>query len=221
MKIVCISDTHGLHNQLKLPEGDILIHAGDFSNYGSLSQIKEFNNWLGEQRSKFNHIICIAGNHDYGMDLNHIKGQMYNPDNISGKELLNNAIYLDNEEVVINKIKFYGSPQQPWFYNWAFNIERGEAIKKYWDKISLDTNVLITHGPIHNILDKTHYNKLSVGCEELSKKVKELKQLKLHVCGHIHEAYGYYIGIDAVWYVNASICDLEYNPCREPIIINI
>lgn len=220
MNITCISDTHGLHNHLSLDEGDILLHAGDISNYGTISQIENFNKWLGEQKAKFNHIICIAGNHDYGLDLNHFKGQMYNPDKISGKELLSNAIYLDNEEIVIDGIKFYGSPQQPFFHNWAFNVERGEEIKKYWDKIPKDTNVLITHGPIHKVLDKTYYDKLNVGCEELAKTVKDLKQLKLHVCGHIHETFGY-CNIDGVYFVNASICDLNYDPCREPIIINI
>ena len=76
-RIVCISDTHGLHNSMtnynKLPEGDILIHSGDFSNIGRKSEIIDFISWLHRQLDRFNHIVFIAGNHDRGMDFQFVE----------------------------------------------------------------------------------------------------------------------------------------------------
>jgi len=92
--------------------------------------------------------------------------------------------------VIIEGVKFYGSPWQPRFFDWAFNLDRGEEIKKKWDLIPMDTDVLITHGPPYGILDLTHEGE-KVGCEELMKAVLRV-QPKIHIFGHIHEAYGEY-----------------------------
>ena len=42
MKIVAFSDTHNLHRQTQIPEGDILIHAGDFTDRGTLDEVHDF-----------------------------------------------------------------------------------------------------------------------------------------------------------------------------------
>lgn len=111
------------------------------------------------------------------------------------------------------------SPVQPWFYNWAFN-KVGETIKPHWDIIPSDTNVLITHGPIKGFLDTTLDGK-SVGCPYLRDRVRELKDLKLYVSGHIHESYGLLETDDGVKYVNASVLNHLYYMTNEPIIIEI
>ena len=51
-RFVCISDTHGLTGGLKLPPGDVLIHAGDFSNVGAPKDIAGFVDFLNAQNFK-------------------------------------------------------------------------------------------------------------------------------------------------------------------------
>jgi Icc-related predicted phosphoesterase len=100
----------------------------------------------------------------------------------------NGVIYLNNSSINIKGVNFWGSPVQPKFFNMAFNKDRGEEIKKYWDLIPEDADVLITHTPPYGILDLTRKG-VNVGCEELAKKIQELK-IKLSLFGHVHEAQG-------------------------------
>ena len=69
MRLVCISDTHGQHNKMPpIPEGDVLVHAGDCTGSGTLPQIDAFTKWLGALPHA--HKILIAGNHDFCFDKN-------------------------------------------------------------------------------------------------------------------------------------------------------
>ncbi|WP_372371198.1 metallophosphatase domain-containing protein [Candidatus Uabimicrobium sp. HlEnr_7] len=201
IKIVAISDTHNRRPQVTIPDGDILIHAGDITSKGALRDVRRFNNYLGELPHK--HKIVIAGNHDFCFEREREAAQ---------KEL-SNAIYLQDSEIVIEGIKFYGSPWQPWFFDWAFNLQRGEEIREKWQLIPNDTNVLITHGPPLGYGD-TVANGNKVGCEDLLNKVIEIKP-RYHIFGHIHEAYGITKN-DHTTFVNASICTLEYKPTNQP-----
>lgn len=194
--LVLISDTHGKHNELNLPEGDILVHAGDFTNQGAIHEISSFSDWLSNQ--PFKHKIVVAGNHE----------KTFESQPSLAKSILNSAIYLENSGVTLEGINFWGSPVTPKFFNWAFNKERGEQIKFYWDLIPENTHVLITHGPPHQILDLTFAN-VHAGCEELRKKVFELPNLKLNVFGHIHEGYGY-SKMNNVSFINAANLDRKY-----------
>jgi Icc-related predicted phosphoesterase len=119
---------------------------------------------------------------------------------------------------VLNGIKIWGSPVTPWFFNWAFNRHRGDPIKKHWDLIPGDTDVLITHGPVFSVLDKTS-NGQHVGCEDLLKKVQEIKP-KVHVCGHIHEAYGK-VEETGTKFFNASILNERYLMVNSPIAFEL
>lgn len=207
-KIVCISDTHALHKNIKdIPDGDILIHAGDLTNKGELKDVESFNSWLKKLPHK--HKIVIAGNHDF----------CFEQKNIAARELLTDATYLQDSFIILENLKIYGSPWQPWFYDWAFNLRRGEPLKAVWQQIPEDTDILITHGPPYGILDKTDNGDL-VGCEELIKRIEKLRKLKLHVFGHIHEAYGQH-KINNVSFVNASTCTLQYNPTNDAIVVEI
>jgi len=153
LKIVAISDTHGHHRKLDLPEGDVLVHSGDFSGgRGSLRQIEDFNDWLGAL--DFGYIICIAGNHDFPLEKT--------PE--EAEALLTNCIYLRDSEIVIDRIKFYGSPYQPWFHSWAFNLQRGSQLAEKWNLIPNDTDVLITHGPPYGYNDFVEWDNIHVGC---------------------------------------------------------
>lgn len=130
---------------------------------------------------------------------------------------MTNAVYLEDSGVAIEGLRIWGSPVQPWFGGWAFNRDRGPAINRHWRMIPNDTHILITHGPPAGYLDSI--NGYGVGCEDLRRRIAKLPELRMLVCGHIHEGYG----IEAcgpITIVNASRCDAHYMPVNEPIVID-
>jgi Icc-related predicted phosphoesterase len=189
MKIVCISDTHARHHLTVVPDGDILVHGGDITRHGSLEDVESFDLWLGTLPHK--HKVMICGNHDFCFQKQ--------PAEARGR--ITNAIYLEDSGCEIEGLSFYGSPWQPWFFDWAFNLPRGEALAEMWAKIPLGVDVLITHGPPQGILDETNRGE-SVGCRDLLERVLKIKP-RLHVFGHIHEAAGR-LKIEDTIFVNAS-----------------
>lgn len=183
-RITFISDTHNIHHHIPkdhLPGGDILIHCGDVSSRGYREEIKQFLNWF-ELQDNYEHKVFIAGNHDF----------FFQDNPLQSKELLSeypNIIYLQDNMVEIDQIKIYGSPWQPEFYNWAFNLPRnGEKLLEKWKLIPTDIDILVTHGPPFGILDYTVQG-LNVGCEVMLDELKRIKP-KIHSYGHIHYAYG-------------------------------
>lgn len=176
MKIVAISDLH--RKRPIIGYCDILIFAGD-EDANSLANTKKFASWLEKQDAKYK--IVVWGNHDW---------YPYNHSNMA-KEVLKeyNIIYLENSGIEIEGIKFWGSPITPTFCEWAFMEDRGSRIRKYWDMIPENIDVLITHGPPYGILDYTVYDKIHVGCADLMQAVERVKP-KFHIFGHIHEGYG-------------------------------
>lgn len=209
LKIVCISDTHCRLKDIQLPEGGLLIHAGDATFRGTIPEIIEFNEQLGLIKDKYKHgIIFVPGNHDWLFETN----------KSLAKEIMTNATVLIDESVSIEGKVIYGSPYQPEFCGWAFNLPRGEKLKWKWEQIPDKANVVITHGPPHGILDKTPRGE-QVGCEELYKRVLEVKP-ELHVFGHIHHDHGYY-NFNGTTFVNASSCTERYEPTNKPIVIEL
>lgn len=230
MRIVFIADTHSLHLGMSynLPKGDILCLAGDCTNVGKQFEIHEFIEWFKGIKG-YDLKIFIAGNHDFGFEL--YKGVRHlNEDwihQVLNKEELmkSNVVYLEDEEHVITHpklsrpIKFYGSPWQPWFHDWAFNLPRnGEELEKKWKAIPDDTDVLITHGPPFGILDYTPAN-INVGCEVLRFRVEQVNPL-IHVFGHIHHSRGLK-DVGETLFINASICNERYQPINKPIVIDL
>ncbi len=207
VKIVLISDTHGLHEKINVPDGDMLIHAGDVSNKGSVQGIGNFLYWFEKQPHC--HKIFIAGNHDFGFENIPETVEKMIPDSIT---------YLNDSGIEIEGINIWGSPVTPWFHDWAFNRLRGGQISKYWDWIPDNTDILITHGPPKGILDKCDNGDI-VGCEDLLKRVKEVKP-KYHIFGHIHEGYGISSNENTI-FINASSLNSRYEPVNEPQIIEL
>jgi Icc-related predicted phosphoesterase len=200
MRLVVISDTHGLHDRIvSLPDGDILVHAGDFMGSGiDLKEILSFNQWLREQPFK-QRVVC-AGNHD--------RSFKNMPEVARG--LLTNAIYLENDGVTIDGISFWGSPYTLEYMNWAFMYPRGGAAKRYWDQIPNGLDVLITHGPPRGILDQIAPGGEHLGCEELRKAV-EAKKPRIHIFGHIHGGAGTFEN-GTTGFVNAAYLNETYKP---------
>lgn len=211
-KITFISDTHNKHKHLTskgmgniLGSGDILVHAGDCTSMGYKHEINAFLDWFSN--TDFEHKIFIAGNHDFGFENNFEIEQWYKDKGV---------IYLFDNDVTIDGIKFYGSPWQPEFYNWAFNLPRGEELAQKWEQIPNDVDILITHGPAYGILDYAPIGG-HVGCEELYRKIVEVKP-KIHVCGHIHDGYGQKT-MGGIEFLNASVLNDRYEYAHKPIVI--
>jgi len=211
MKLVLISDTHTKHEDLVLPQGDILIHSGDFTGRGKPYEVEEFFGWLERQSKNFKHVIFIAGNHD--MCFEYKSTWVVN----AIKSLPTNVHYLEDSEIIVDGVKFYGAPWQPQFFNWAFNLPRGKALEEKWEMIPNDTDILITHGPPMYILDYTVRDMWNVGCLALYNKVLQIKP-KLHIFGHIHEGYGVKEH-ENITFVNASSVSVGYLLINKPIEI--
>ena len=206
-RIVCLSDTHNCHEQIKVPDGDILIHAGDATIQGTIEEIVLFNRWF--RALPHQHKIFIAGNHD----------RLFETDPSAAENLLDGEIvYLLDSSIVIEDLKIYGAPWQPRFFDWAFNLDRGAEMWGKWQLIPADVDVLITHGPPHGILDRTPQGDRA-GCEQLRRKVEEIRP-QAHVFGHIHDGYGTTEKF-GVRFVNASNCDESYEPSNAPMVFDL
>jgi Icc-related predicted phosphoesterase len=200
---VCISDTHQHHKKIRMPDCDMIIHAGDFSYHGEPEEVKRFLDWFETQDAKYKLLVC--GNHEKGCarDVTTLKQDCEN----------RGITLLHNDHITIEGIKFFGSPYSVEFGPWAFGLP-DEKLQDIWDYIEPDVNVVITHGPAYNTLDTTLSHD-KVGSKTLAKKLLQLNELKLHVCGHIHESRGVYVRNNLTT-VNASICGIPYTD----VIIN-
>jgi len=223
MKVTLISDTHTKHKQLKgdLPGGDLLIHAGDFMNSGyDKTEATEFFEWF-DAIDNYDDKIFIAGNHDRIMQNEPEWAQGI----LTGYKTID---YLQDEQVTLyydghngdfpeDNVRIYGSPWQPEFYNWAFNLPRnGERLKAKWDAIPTNTDILITHGPAFGTLDDVEGRRgQHLGCELLAEHINTVARPKIHVCGHIHSGHGYYFD-GQTHYFNASILNERYNYTNKP-----
>jgi predicted MPP superfamily phosphohydrolase len=217
-----------------LPGGDLLIHSGDISSLGRKDEVMRFVKWFNDIDNYTNKVF-IAGNHDMTFDreillrdkLAYFEGKTeYDTECAEGKpawleELLGihlrpNVFYLENSFVMLDDIKIWGSPITPSFgYGWAFNKDRGYDINEIWNKIPNDTDIVITHGPIHSYCDRTDRGGLNVGCEQLYHRLNEVKP-QLHFSGHIHEAYGYR-HTNWGYAFNGCNCDLGYLVNNKPM----
>jgi len=207
MKIVCIADTHMQESSVKIPECDILIHAGD-CDIRTLDQLEKLNAWFYNQPAKYK--IFVAGNHDFYLEkLNYH----------SVCDILNSCHYLFNNSIEINGLKIWGSPYSPKFNDWAFMMSSMNLSDFIWSKIPEDSDIIITHCPPWGIMDLTDIGNYHTGCPGLSKKIKEI-QPKLHIFGHIHEGYGKYTDYKTD-FINASQMTSTYKLENKPIELEL
>lgn len=218
LTFVCISDTHTMHHMVELPKGDVLIFAGDCCSSGNASEFSLFSEWFKKQ--PFKHKIFVAGNHDKCLD------PKWNP---SAETLIEEHTkdgsyhFLNGSGCEIDGIKIWGSPISPMFGCWAFNRTDDER-KELWGQIPSDTEVLITHTPSYGILDSFPDNTmygvmLRVGCKQLKSRIRDLKNLRVHVCGHIHYSNSrkdFKVENRILTCINASICTERYRPEQQP-----
>jgi len=220
MKIITISDSHGKHNEIPkewLEPADMIIHAGDVSSRGYDQEMESFFIWFNSL-DQYKYKIFIAGNHDfYFQDYPKLS-------NNNVETFYKNIIYLQDKLVTIEGINIYGSPWQPRFYNWAFNLDRGDEIAKKWSLIPQKTDILITHGPAYGYLDQVYGQGEHLGCQDLYDKILEV-QPKVHICGHIHSGYGIIKPNNTILpnttFINASLLNEQYLMAYKPITFEI
>jgi len=220
MKITLFSDPHTKHAQVEkdLPGGDVLICAGDIAGAGYKHEIQNFCHWFDSIKN-YDHKIFIAGNRD-----------RYFEDNPKeAREILKqypSITYLEDDLYVIlenddysKNIKIWGTPWQPDFFNWAFNLPRNsEIMKSKWDMIPNDIDILVTHGPPHGILDLSSYGNEHCGDELLKDTILE-KKPKIQVFGHVHSDYGYTFN-ENTHFFNASMLSEGYYYRNKPFNID-
>lgn len=205
MRIVFLSDTHGQHHHVGIPDGDMIVHAGDISSRGEPEEVRDFLDWFSGLPHP--HKVFVGGNHDFFLEDHDAQFRKFLPPN---------CVYLLNEAQTVAGIRIWGSPITPWFMDWAFNRDRGPEILDYWKNIPGDTELLITHGPPYGILDRTFFG-APVGCTELLESVQQIRP-KIHVFGHIHESYGQFEQ-DGTLFLNVSILNRRYEVAHKPVVI--
>ena len=177
LRIVAVADTHAFESHIeRVPDGDILIHAGDLSRSGALEEFRDAVAWV--KSLPHPHKIVIAGNHDWSL-VHHREAAL---------ELLHGLTYLEDSGCQIDGVNFWGSPWTPEFCDWAFNLPRGPQLAEKWALIPAETDVLITHGPPHGYGDRVHVQR-RCGCDDLLVALDRVRPA-LHVFGHIHEDGG-------------------------------
>lgn len=208
-KLVCISDTHGRHRDVDVPDGDVLIHAGDITRCGSIEEFMDFNEWLFEQPHELK--LFTVGNHDRR------SGTLI-------EKMIPNGRFLNDSSFKMDGIKYYGSAQTPsvWDNKEEFCYIRHdyEDAQKIWNRIPDDTDVLITHGPCLGILDFVDKKNQEVGCSVLLDRVLEVKP-KVHIFGHIHESSGIINQRYGIKFVNCAQMDGEYSLTNKPFVIDL
>jgi Icc-related predicted phosphoesterase len=193
-----MADTHLFHHHLTVPDGDVLVHAGDLCRGGELEELAEAAAHLRSLPHR--HKIVVAGNHDWAF--------VERPK--EARDLLGPDIqYLEDAGVTIEGVRFWGSPWQPEYNGWAFNLPRGAALAAKWALIPEDTQVLVTHGPPIGIGDRSSMGGRD-GCEELRDRVLAIAP-RLHLFGHIHEDGGAF-PVDGVTFVNVTTWECERAP---------
>jgi Icc-related predicted phosphoesterase len=206
IRVVCLADTHELHRDVDVPNGDIFIHAGDFTMFSkSLNAIVDFNLWLGDLPHR--HKIVVPGNHEYFLEAEPRR-----------RSLVDNAVVLINDTIEVEGLRVWGTPTTP-LYGGAFGMSSAQDRRRLYSSIPQDTDVLITHGPAFGVLDCAPGASSHSGDPELLEAIHRI-QPRLHICGHIHHAYGVKVTEQTVFVNAALLCD-DGGICRKPILLRI
>jgi predicted phosphodiesterase len=178
IRVVCLSDTHDLIVQ-DVPDGDLLIHAGDLTNAGTAHDIQKQLDWLASLPHR--HKVVVCGNHDSYFDIKSRKEE----DQLSGKKLdYKDLHYLQNKPLTLNfkggrRMNLYGAPNLPQCGDSSNAFQYLPQDHPWTNTIPLGTDILVTHAPPKYHLD------LDLGCAGMLQEVWRVKP-KLHVFGHVH-----------------------------------
>lgn len=208
MIIDCVSDLHGFYPQMK--GGDLLIVAGDLTASDKTGQYLDFRQWIRSQN--YRKKIVVFGNHDMAI----FKGDFYfNPEWFGADCLVDEGLEFEG-------LKIWGCPWTLTFkgINPCCTAYTGteDEIAEHYELIDQDTDILITHGPAQGVLDKTNRD-FYAGSDALRTWLEGFGRPKLHVHGHIHEAYGDRCFFPETKSINCSHVNGYYEPVNPPIRI--
>jgi Icc-related predicted phosphoesterase len=227
MRIACLSDQH--EHLPEIPECDVLVVAGDLT-FAFKGDLVSQHRWLcGTFRPWAEKlgvpVVVIAGNHDQSIEA------WGWPKDAEGL----NIYYLQDEAIVLNGVKFHGTPWQPWFYSWAFNapeIDGEKFLAEKFAAIEDDTDVVICHGPprgygdtLGDPADPNRGAQPRAGSQAMTDRLREIKPA-LMVCGHLHGGRGQYVmthedRTDTTMIVNAALVNEKYHPVNPVKVVNI
>lgn len=197
--LVAMADTHGFHPKLSVPPADILIHAGDLTGRGTRAQVENALAWLRSLPHR--HKVLVAGNHDFFFERE--------PETAARLAREAGLHYLLDSEVTLEGLRIWGSPWQPRFFDWAFNLDRGEPLAAKWRLIPEGVDVLVTHGPPAGHGDRCDDGR-RVGCADLLEHLHRVKP-RVNLFGHIHEDRGeWQVGPTRV--INCTVSECELPP---------
>eukprot|EP00760_Papus_ankaliazontas_P038698 PhM_4_TR9249/c0_g1_i1/m.24376 len=189
IRLVHISDTHNRsYGGSSVPDGDVLVHTGDFTNGGSKEELDAFVRWFSALPHP--NKVVIVGNHEFGRTNFAQLHALFSPAGI---------VYLQDSGATVCGLRVWGSP-------WS-NFDAHEKDRQtVFDMTPKHTDVLLTHNPPFNIMDlawrshkvldgvcavchQEHSNYSHWGCRAL-RRVVERKQIPLHLFGHVHDVTG-------------------------------
>lgn len=211
MRVAAISDTHGRLNW-SVPSCDVFIHAGDITGRGSLQETAVFASKLREFMDSPDgpqHAIIVPGNHDecfelFPMPVRELFGE--------------NVHVLLDQAVVLDGVRFYGSPWTPPFMRWHFMADESRLASLYYGMP--DTlDMLVTHGPPWGILDPG-WQEPHVGSTALADAIVN-RRIAHHVFGHLHDAGGQSIQRGGTTFHNVAACNEQYVLVNQPKIIEL
>ena len=223
IRIVAISDTHNKHDQVQIPEGDILVHTGDMTLRGTEEELLSFAKWFAAIEG-FDAKIVIAGNHDLSLDTEQCEAKG-TKDSRRIKELfletLGDASYLEDSSIHLHGLHIYGAPWQPYFEDWAFQLGRGAPCAACWAAVPDTVDVLLTHGPPLGRGDLCFPNGRRAGCRDLLRHIQSRIKPYVHIFGHIHEATTSPSSDGVTDFINASTCNIKYRPLHPPVLLDL
>jgi predicted phosphohydrolase len=202
VRIVAVADTHLFQADLDVPDGDVFVHVGDMCRGGDLDELREAAAWI--RGLPHRHKVIVAGNHDWA----------FIREPAAARDAFAGMIYLEDAEATIDGLRFYGSPWQPAFHDWAFNLPRGVELAAVWAKIPHRIDVLLTHSPPEGIGDRSPVGGRA-GCADLRARLAEVRP-RLHLFGHIHQDGGLWEH-DGTVLANVTTWECE----RAPTVIDI
>ncbi len=205
LRLVILSDTHELHREVEVPDGDILIHAGDFSMFSkSMASVKDFNLWLGELPHR--HKIVVPGNHESFLEADPSK-----------RSMLSNAAVLINESIEIEGLRIWGSPVTP-LYSGAFGLSSQTDRRRLYAQIPTGTDIIISHGPPYSVLDRASGSDEHAGDLELLEAVLRIRP-RMFICGHVHQQGT--SEVDGITFVNAALMGPDGDLAASPLVFEM
>ncbi|RCH77742.1 hypothetical protein CU098_005211, partial [Rhizopus stolonifer] len=215
VRFVCISDTHGKVH-FDIPDGDVLIHAGDMTKRSHIDEFHQTIEWLGSLPHKVK--IVTGGNHDILLDTTF--GYTEKRQAILDFMKKHNIVYLEHEayqlDASLGSFRLFVSPYAPMHLGGAFMLD---DMSHVWNNVP-PVDVLVTHTPPYGYGDKIMRGGRHVGCQFLRDKIDHI-QPQVCVFGHIHEAHGYTRNEQGQLFINACLCDHRYRGNQLPITFDL